>query len=548
MRRTEMLTLCLIGLAVGLGISEGKAQPLDLNPVETLLKEGKGKEALFIIDSFLEHFPTESDLLYMKGLALPHEVLSLQKALQYNSWKKYKDSNARLLLVERLLRRKQFLEAQSVLQGITTGETLPEYWYFLAQIQFGKGNKEEGDQTLRKAISIFPKDPRFLTLYFRNKAHATPTDSSLWELIDSKNPYFLEAMAEYLCILPEGDRRNTLLQEYFRLGGKDPRVILPRVGVKDDEFEAQWDRVRELGGFSSIELWEQAFSRFPTGKIRERLEQDLRKYSGQMNRDADRDGYMEEVRRFVEGNLTYLALDSNQDGEWDLQIDFVVQKPYRIQIHRGGMETIQVFFIDYPRIDRILVQQEKLLREYRYGNPPFIWKESLFPPTEKILPFVIAPVRMDALDRFLLFSFREANPYQRIDTCTRCKRVRKFLYQDGTILSFQEEQEIRTGEIRKRTVSFREGMPVVGFIDVDGDGVSEIRELYRNGALESIELVSGTRTSYREFLSNQLKEWDFNGDGKIDAREYTVGRGRKMVEFSSLLDTIFDARAWLEEQ
>jgi hypothetical protein len=124
--------------------------------------------------------------------------------------------------------------------------------------------------------------------------------------------------------------------------------------------------------------------------------------------------------------------------------------------------------------------------------------------------------------------------------------VRKFLYQEGKILSFQEEQEIRTGEIRKRVVSFREGSPVTGFIDVDGDGTYELRESYKNGELESIELLAGNRTAYREFLSKELKEWDFNGDGRVDAREYSVGRGRKLVEFSSLLDSIFDERAWME--
>ena len=546
MIRTVILTLCIVGLGLFLGDSKAIAQDLDLKPIESLLKEGKEKEALFVIDSFLEHLPTYSDLLYLKGLALPHEILSLQKAIQNNSWKKYKDTEGRFLLVERYLRRKQLQEARAVLQGMKGGETYPEYWYFLAQIQFVEGNREEGYQTLRKAISMFPKDPRFLILYFRHKDHVIPEDASLWELVDPKNPYFLEAMAEYLCILPEGEQRNTFLQEYLRLGGKDPRVVLPKVGIKDEEFETQWNRVKEWGGFSRIELWEQAFSRFTTGKIRERLVEDLHRYSGQMSRDAERDGYVEEVRRFVEGNLTYLALDSDQDGEWDVQIDFLVQKPYRLQIYRRGKEFIQIFFVDYPRIDRILVQKEGLLQEYRYGNPPFVWKDGPFPITEGKLPLALTPVRMDSIERFLSFALWEAKPYQRIDTCTGGKRVRKFLYQEGTILSFQEEQEIRTGQIRKRTVSFREGVPVVGFIDVDGDGVSELRESYAKGALESIELLAGNRTAYREYLATEMKEWDFNGDGKIDAREYSVGKGRKMVEFSSLLDSIFDARAWLE--
>jgi hypothetical protein len=88
----------------------------------------------------------------------------------------------------------------------------------------------------------------------------------------------------------------------------------------------------------------------------------------------------------------------------------------------------------------------------------------------------------------------------------------------------------------------------MGFVDLDGDGVYDVRESYVKGVLESIELLAGNRTAYREFLSKELKEWDFNGDGKIDAREYSAGRGRKVVEFSSLLDSIFDARAWMESR
>lgn len=546
MRRTVIPTLCIVGLRLFIGVAVLQAETLDLKPIESLLKEGKKQDALFVIDSFLEHLPNESDLLYLKGLALPFEVFSLQKAIQYNNWKKHKEEDARFLLTERYLQRKLFQEALSILQGMSEGESKPEYWLLLARIQFGKRTTAEGIQTLRRAMSLFPQDPRFLTLYFRHRDHVSPEDSSLWELIDPKDPHYLEAMAEYLCVLPEGEHRNSLLQEYLRLGGKDPRVVLPRSGIKDDEFEVHWNQVKQFGGLSRIDVWEQAFTRFPTGKIRERLADEFQKYSGQMVRDAQLDGYEEEVRQFVEGTLTYLSLDSNQDGEWDLQIDFLAQKPYRLQVHRGKKETIHIFFVDYPRIDRILIQQEGVQQEYRFGNPPFIWKEGPFPPVEGQLPLGLAPVRIDTIEPFLTFGIREAKPYQKIETCTNCKRIRKYLYQEGKLLSFQEEQEISSGRIRKRTVSFHEGSPVMGFIDVDGDGVSELRESYKNGMLESIELLAGNRTSYRETLSTELKEWDFNGDGKIDAREYSLGQGRKMVEFSSLLDSIFDARAWKE--
>jgi len=547
MRRKVVPTLCILCLVLLCNIHLA-AQPLEVKPIENLLKDGKREEALLVIESFLTHLPTESDLLYLKGLALPHEVLSLEKAIQYNTWKNYKETDARLLLAERYLRRRLFPEALSVLQGMeASGKSLPEYGHLLARIQFGQGMREEAFRTLRKAMVSFPQDPRFLTLYFRHRDFVTPEDTSLWELIDPKDPHFLEALAEYLCILPDGDQRNTLLQEYLRLGGKDPRVFVPRAGIKDEEFDAQWSKVKEAGGFSRIDIWEKAFSRFTTGKIRERLLEDIRRYSGQMGRDAELDGYEEEVRRLVEGNLTYLAVDSDQDGQWDLVIDFLAQKPYRMQVTRRE-EKIQIFFVDYPRIDRILVQQEGSQREYRYGVPPFLWKEGPLHLEDGKLPRSLEPVRMETLEPFLTFAFQEAKPYERIETCLLCKRVRKYLYQEGRILSFQEEQEIRPGETRKRTVTFREGSPVMGFVDLDGDGVYDVRESYVKGVLESIELLAGNRTAYREFLSKELKEWDFNGDGKIDAREYSAGRGRKVVEFSSLLDSIFDARAWMESR
>ena len=548
MRRTVIPTFCIVGLSLFLHCVEGIAQPLDIQQVENFLKEGKREEALFIIESLLEHLPAESDLLYLKGLVLPHEVSSLQKAIHQNNWKKYRDADARFLLVERYLRRKLFSEALSVLQGLQGGEVFPEYWYFLARIQFGKGNREEGFRTLKRAISLFPEDPRFLYLYFRHRDHVAPDDSILWEQIDPKKPYFLEAMAEYLTIHPDGEQRNTLLKEYLRLGGKDPKVVLPRPGAKEEEFETSWNQVKAFGGLSRIDVWEQVFYRFPTGKIRERLTEELNRYSGQLGKDSEGDGYVEEVRRFVEGNLTYLSVDADQDGEWDLEIDFLTQKPYRIQINRTKKETIQIFFTDYPRIDRILIQQEGYAQEYRYSIPPFIWNEGPIPAREENLPRGLAPVRMGVIAPFLAFSIREAKPYQKIETCSRCKRVRKFLYQEGMLLSFQEEQENRPGEIRKRTVTFREGSPFVGFIDLDGDGVADLRESYTNGVLDSIELLVGNRTVYREVLSMELKEWDFNGDGKVDAREYSLGRGRKMVEFASFLDSIFDEKAWVDSR
>ncbi|GAB4367795.1 MAG: hypothetical protein Kow009_04640 [Spirochaetales bacterium] len=552
MRISAAVPLCIMGLFLSVWGSNLGAQTLDLDPIETLVKEGKGEEALPLIESLLSHFPKESDLLYLKGKADPHELDSLEKALQYDNWNRYRDMDGRFLLVERYLRRKRFKDAQRVLNGLNgKGAPLPEYWYALSQTLLGLGERNQAFQTLRKALSLFPKDPRFLTLYFRNRDFITPEDSLLWEQMDTKNPYYLEAMAAYLDIFPAGDQRDTLLAEYLRLGGKDPLVVLPRSGARDGEFETRWNQVKEFGGLSWFDVWERAFLLFPSGKNRERLLEELERYSGTIQRDEDRDGYAEEVRRIVKGKIVSITADPDQDGVWDLRIDFLSEKPFRMELNRPT-GALQVFFFDYPRIDRILLQQQEIQWEYRYGVPPFLWTDGPWPPDPGTgngnLPVCLSPLRRQEIERFLAFRLQEGKPYLRIETCTSCKRVRKYFSQEDRLVSFQEEQEIQPGVFRKRIVSFLEGTPHIGFIDVDGDGSYEVRESYVGGILDAIELLEGGKTQYRESLSTALREWDFNGDGRVDAREYAEGEGRRMSEYSSLLDSIFDERAWMGGQ
>ncbi|HOV38191.1 MAG TPA: hypothetical protein PLG79_05665 [Spirochaetales bacterium] len=523
-----------------------EGEPFNLKPLEYLIQEGKREEALPLIEELLTHQPTSSDLLFLKARALPYDVEALQKAIQNKNWQIYQEEPAIFLLATRLLQRKQAVQTLELLQGLTVkGEAFPEYYYLMVQTYHLLAEGEKAAEFLQKGMSLFPKDPRFLKLYFRIRGRATPGDSALWDGVDSADPAYLDALVEYIEVLQDPEQKKLLAKEYFQRGGRDPRVYCALLEANGENLQEAWEGFKATGGLQRLELWERLFKKFTEGEPQKILQDELNSYTGWMARDRELDKYDEEHRRFLEGKLTFLSLDANQDGVIEIEADFLFEKPHRLRILLSSNEEREVFFSEYPQVERILIEQDTCRWEYRYGFQELSWKEGFFPLQTTVIPKGIVSIETDSIEPFLILALQKAFPYQKIEICNGGKRICKTLLSRGVIVYFQEEQEIQPGKSRKRAVSFSQGIPVYGFVDLDGDGYFDLKETYREGALEYVELVpQGSYPIYREYLEKQMKEWDFNRDGKIDAREYRSGRSTVVREFSSLLDGLFDIRAW----
>ncbi|MFQ3620060.1 MAG: hypothetical protein SNJ78_03840 [Spirochaetales bacterium] len=527
--------------------SIGWAQNLDVRPIEDLIRTGQHQAALEFLEALLVQVPDSSDLLYLKSTLLKGEVDSLHKAIQFNNWKAYKDTQARFLLAERYLLKGEADRCLRVLNDSPKEvEALPEYWYFFAKGTYLEGNRTRALGILEKGIQLFPRDPRLLTLYFRYKGHLSPGDSQLWEMVDIQSSYYLEALAEFIFLLPPGNYKKELTKVYYDKGGKDPKVLYSLLLLEENEasFVTVWQDFRALGGLGRIDLWEGLFAQFTQGPIYNHLIKELAGYSGWIEKDAQYDGVVEERRKIQEGKITSLLMDFDQDGSWDLEIDFMGNVPQHIRVRRKGW--VHIYFLEYPRVEKIVFQDEEIEQEYVYGWPPFLWEDG--PLRFEKEPVAISPLHSNSIERFFTLTFKQGNPNLKIEKYTKTGRIRKYLYSEGKLVSFLEEEPIRAGEVRRKKITFQDGVPLTGLIDLDGDGISDLRIVYSSkvGNVEYVEFLVREKTVFRESLPQGWREWDFNGDGKIDAREYQLGKGRKRIEYSPMLEGIFDIQQWVE--
>jgi hypothetical protein len=85
-------------------------------------------------------------------------------------------------------------------------------------------------------------------------------------------------------------------------------------------------------------------------------------------------------------------------------------------------------------------------------------------------------------------------------------------------------------------ITHRGGLATEGVRDIDADGLYEVAEGYRNGRLVAMAIDSdndGLPEFYQELGSTPMREWDVNGDGRIDLREYAWWTGNVIKNYQT---------------
>jgi hypothetical protein len=131
---------------------------------------------------------------------------------------------------------------------------------------------------------------------------------------------------------------------------------------------------------------------------------------------------------------------------------------------------------------------------------------------------------------------------------SRVRRVRRTHLLEGRTVRVEELPD-SAGNFT-RTLFYEASLPVEGIRDLDGDGVPEIRERFRNGRLWKITLDQDGDgvNEFEQILESDLKQmyWDYNDDGLYDSRESAGADGTLVRGFSTALDGSYDLSASLE--
>ncbi len=546
--------------------AQGRVAQIYYRQAQGLFAAGKGEQAARLLDVALEFDPNHSESLYLYArieLARQEDTLDgvrlLRQAIESARWEETDPRLPQLDLAEVLVRTRRYREAMQALRrlgagpgsGWLGGTAEPRLAVLWARSLRGLGERAEVERFLREAVRVFPKHAGLHELAARVQLDMGRPDRALRAAEDGlailpDSTALLLTAAE----LSRGERRSSLLERYFRLGGSEPLAAAlameaesPEEAALVERFFASGgngrvlilDRVRSLlearesarekqagAGAGASRAWSTFLSR--TGG-----------YSGQRVVDSDRDGFYEERYRYVDGSLRQWLLDRDQDGVPEARVELERESP---RVVTAGGWTYR--YGQYPYLEEAVLADGGGRREY------LLLPMSFRLPVLQEAPGGRAGLRLKlAVDAWPAEGRIRAGSYQMDEYPGGSSTSRRrYLFQEGRVVRMEEGAG--PGGRFAHVVVYRDGLPVFGTRDLDGDGEYEMREEYSGGALNRLTLDQDRdgRPEFVQVLSpRQEMLWDYDGDGVPDSRELVDAAGRRVREFSSRLNGTFDLQA-----
>lgn len=543
--------------------AEGAASPL-VRSAQDFAASGKWDEAASLLAEAEALDGRDSDARYLSALArlkskddAAAALAELDAALLSGRFFLYDPALALNLKASLLIRMRRFDEALALAAPagrFTAAQTAPAGYgadrrLAVAASLFGLGRREAAFRELGEGARLFPSDPRFARLFFaesRRDSGVPETDAirDLGGLFLRRLPELAELDPELRVlaapfIADEGARRDSILA-FRAMGGASPQASLRALeyGIIDDSR-----CVAELFSAGSILLSDlsslRGLLRDPKGLAA--LDAALSGYSGKILSDRDGDGFAEESSLYSKGLLQSYSFDGDQDGRPELRIEAREGIPVSLSLSREGL-SLEAGYSRYPYLSSLRFLSAGGAREYRFGPEAYVYA-----------PLLLSAFPSAADDRIYLPEAASApDPSERAAAAAALSlAAQNGEYRD--LISFDAGIPLRRerflGGRLYGVLDYRNGRPGLERVDADGDGRFETERAYdpegdgSESSIRSLRVDSdgdGVFEYREELASPHLKEWDFDGDGLVDARQTSEAGGASRREFASRLDGRFD--------
>jgi hypothetical protein len=554
-------------LAIAIGSPFAEAQKLrdaeaeDTNISRALLDEarqaagvGDWETAALCLAEAATHDPGDADILYLRalasvksGLSLDEALWNLDGALATGRFSYYTRRDASILKAEILVRERRWTDALGAIDPPALDSAAdPALHLIRARALAGLGRQRAFTEELSFALRRFPDDPAFARLFLTHAGNV-PDSAEAREL----GEIILSRLTRYSAVDPElpvlaspliGDIsvRRDAVTAYRAVGGSSAAASLRALEYGlIDEASASAELLASAHPValkSLASLWALAGS--PAG--RDQVFQALAEWSGTVEEDLDGDGIAEGSFTIANGLVTGWNLDSRQNGMIDSRAIFADGLPASITLERTGLE-IEIAYSVYPAVSSVSFYEKGERRGYSFGPEAFSFSPidmRVFAGTGKTAIFFPFPVSVpDPSDRSCMAAalsiMVEAGSSRSVTLLEKGIPISSSAYRDGRLFS---------------TTTYSRGSPVLERIDSDGDGRFETERFFSMDA-DGVARPSWLRTDlngdgvfeYREQLVFPFrKEWDYDGNGSIDALQFQLADGSIEKQFSSRLDGRLD--------
>jgi hypothetical protein len=547
-----------LSLAYGQGASAGEGYASVARALFDEARQASGlgdwETAASCLDAAVSQDPGDADILYLGALAavkrgLPFALAlgGLDAALETGRFTYYSRRDASVLKAELLVRERRWGEALDAL-GAPGADTTADSAYRLvrARALAGMGDARAFSAEIGEDLRRFPEESAFARLFIA-KAGKVPSSvqlRALGETIVGRLPRYAETDSELPVLaaplLPDLQARRDAVLAYRAGGGKSAAATLRALeyGVIDESAAS----AELLSGSYPVALGDlvslMALAGSPAG--RDAVFSALSAWSGTILVDADSDDVFEGRFTLSKGLVTAWSSDSRQEGIVDRQATFAEGLPQGIRLSRGDIE-IDVAYTTYPAVSSVSFVAMGERRSYAFGPEAFAFAPLAMRPfagSGKSAIYVPYPVDIpDPSEGSCLAAAlsveKSSGDSREVTMLEKGVPVSSTVYKGDAVYSRR---------------SYENGRPVLERVDADGDGRFETERGFALGADGAWE-IAWLRTDqdgdgvfeYREqTVFPFLKEWDYDGNGSIDARQYQLADGSVRKEFSSRLDGRLD--------
>lgn len=498
--------------------------------------------------------PGDADVLYLASLAsvkggrpLGEALGNLNAALAADRFSYYSRRDALILKAELLVRERRWKEALGALDPIGADASAdPSYRLMRARAFAGLGDSRSFDAEMTIALRRFPEDPAFPRLFLA-RAGRLPSSSEargLADVILGRLARYAQADPELTVLaapfMREVEARRDAVLAFRASGGTSAAATLRALeyGIIDEAKASS----ELLAGSKPLLLSDLAsllaLAGSPAGRAA--VHSALASWSGRVDFDSDGDGIPEGSFTIEKTLVTGWEFNPAQDGAMGSSAAFSDGIPTTETLELGGLETV-VSFSAYPAVSSVAFAEKGERRIYSF-NPEAL---SFSPLSMRVFSGSGATS--------ILFPSPDPSPVPSERACAAAAlsvTVESGGSRSVTLLDagLPVSGASYEGDRLVSTTAYSRGSPALERIDADGDGRFETERGYSAGP-DGLARPSWLRVDadgdgvfeYREQLAYPFrKEWDYDGNGSVDAVQLQLADGSIEQQFSSRLDGRLD--------
>jgi tetratricopeptide (TPR) repeat protein len=417
-------------------------------------------------------------------------------------------------------------------------------------------DREAFNAELDRALSRFPRDPRFprLFLTWLNPSGPSPAERKIGDQILRNLPGYLgedpELAVLAASIMPSPQARREAILSFRARGLASAPAIMAALETGILDGAQAIDEFFSLPGSLDLDALRRLDSLLASDEHRSLLAARLSAFSGALRAPVAPIGGGEERAIYDSGEARSWTVDLDQDGVAEIRASMLPGLSAVTLTMEQADGVLTLAYENWPAIAQASGRQASTRTEYLFPPEALYFKAfSLESPAPRSAPWFSFPRHALA-----------APPSQRALLAAALSMTLEEDGKDRVIVELSGGVAIRSRRYRQgqlvAEMSYSGGRPFREKVDSDGDGAFETERLHdpagagddASVTAVGLDLDGDGLVDYREETrSPYLREWDYNGDGLMDAREYREAGDRIVRSFSGKLDGFFDETLVIRE-